>query len=348
MIMRFAMKPINYIMYDSLHIRYIDERDMISQKMDYFKQDYEYFRVDNNDPNVIIKISKFDHKKNNYLIENDEYIINRGYLSGKKSYKVAKFEYSIEKDALGIININVNPNFFANLVFPHLLLDHLINLMLFHKGYSNLHCSGIEKNQEAILLSGPGGAGKTSFALYCLSKGYRLLGDDRIFLKNSIVYPFPECPGVEFNNSRYIKKFLNPKVKLLILLNKMISIVSLNYIGALFPMKSLDVFPKNAIGKESKVKSIIFLQPSNKFEVKTINREEIVKKLCINQLFEDRHMLRETFNYSTAFPKNGFIGYINSYSDCLDRNLPENLKGYSINFPKNDYESLKIWLDGYI
>ena len=342
------MKTRHYTMYDSLNIKCIDERDIISQKIDLFKKDYNYFRVDNNDPDITINISKFHQKKNNYLIENDEYVINRGYLSGKTIYKVAKFEYSIEKEDSGDININVNPNFFANRVIHQLLLDYLINLMMFHKGYSNLHCSGIEKNQEAILISGPGGAGKTSFALYCLSKGYRLLGDDRIFLKKGIAYPFLECPGVEFNNSAYIKDFLSPKVKLLILINKIINIISLNYIGAFFSMKSSDVFPKNAIGEKSKVKSIIFLQPSNKFTVKTINREEIVKKLCINQIFEDRYMYKAIFNYSTAFPKNGFIRYINSYSDCLSSNLPEDLKGHSISFPKGDYESVNKWLGDYL
>lgn len=205
------MKVRNYNIYNSLYINLIDDRDIISQKMDLFAKDYDYFETEcDHHPDITIIISDFDEKTDVYLLENDKFAVDSGYLFGKKKYKIAKFTYSIEICKSGSIITKISPNFFANRVIHHLLLDYLINIGLFSKGYSNLHCSGIEKDREAILLTGPGGSGKTSFALKCLEMNYKLLGDDRIFLKNGIAYPFPESPGIEYDNLNYIKSFIDP------------------------------------------------------------------------------------------------------------------------------------------
>lgn len=338
-----------YNLYDSVNIKYVNTKNRFFQKMDLFNKDYEYFLADKieSNPDITINISNFSRRENGYLVENDEFLIDDDYIFGNKKYKLAIFQYSIEINN-SKFNINVNPNLFAGRVMHHLLLDYLINLTLFHKGFSNLHCSGIERNHESILISGPGGSGKSSFALYCLNKGYRLLGDDRIFLKNGEAYPFPECPGVNFDNYKYVKNILNLNAKLNIMLNKVINIVFLNYIGMLISMKFFDVFPLRIVGKKSRVKSILFLQPSYKFSVKSIKRDEIINKLNINQFYEDKYMHKLIFNYSTIFPKNIFINYVNSYSKQLSYNLPEDITGYIITFQKDEYNSVNRWLDDHL
>ena len=45
-----------------------------------------------------------------------------------------------------------------------------------------LHASCVEKNGQGILLRGPAGSGKSSFALSLINRGFNLVGDDQIVL----------------------------------------------------------------------------------------------------------------------------------------------------------------------
>ena len=94
----------------------------------------------------------------------------------------------------------------------------------------------------------------------------------------------------------------------------------------------------------AEIKKIIFLQPSHVFEVSRIDRDELMLKFQTNQTYEDKPLFREIFNYSTVYPDNLFLDYINNYFDLLSHNLPRNIEAYLVRYPKNEYEKVNSWL----
>lgn len=60
------------------------------------------------------------------------------------------------------------------------------------KGFYPVHASAVEKNGKAYVFTGFGGIGKTTLGLYLAENGYKLMGDNFVFLKDGKVYPYPE------------------------------------------------------------------------------------------------------------------------------------------------------------
>lgn len=60
------------------------------------------------------------------------------------------------------------------------------------KGFYPLHASAVEKEGKSYVFTGFGGVGKTTLGLYLAENGYKLLGDNFVFVKEGKLYPYPE------------------------------------------------------------------------------------------------------------------------------------------------------------
>ncbi len=80
----------------------------------------------------------------------------------------------------------------------HLVFFPIWAQLLKTKGIFPLHAAGLERNGKGILFPGKSGCGKSTLALHLLRSGYRLLGDDTVFVrmdgKGAGMLFFPEVP----------------------------------------------------------------------------------------------------------------------------------------------------------
>jgi len=336
----------NYLFYDFLYVKLIDRRDIVSRQFSLFEKDYEYFETGNQPDkyDLIIDIGRFSPPDHGYLIENDKFLCSDTYIYSEKRYKFARFSYLIRFLPDNSIYANIFPNFFGNRVFHHLLLDYLINIKMSQKGFSNIHAAAITQNDEAIIISGPGGAGKTSFTLYCVGLGCRILGDDRVFLRDGMVSEFPECPGISSANSGYIRQYLSLKARCLLGINAFVRLLSCGYVGSLLSCSFKDIFDEQFLGRKAKLKTILILQPGTTFKVEKIDKNAACHYLMLNQQFEDRFITEMIFNYSFINCGNQLLQYLKEYESRLSKNLSGGLEAYFIEVPAGNYVSVNLWL----
>jgi hypothetical protein len=80
------------------------------------------------------------------------------------------------------------------------LLYQLMCFLLGNCGIYPLHASAVAKNGKGILIIGTSGSGKSTLALLLNSFGYKLCGDDKIFIfeadKKIAALPFPFCIAI--------------------------------------------------------------------------------------------------------------------------------------------------------
>lgn len=337
-----------YSIHDLVTIVLRDYRTFVARELSLFEKDYGYFyqqKIGNDKADLIIELGKFTPQKNCKSIENNIYKVKEDYLFGEFSYKIAKYNFDLSnfENAGDPVLVRIQPNLFANLVVHEQVIDFIIHFLLNRQGCSTLHASSVSKDGHSIVFTGQGNSGKTSFALLSVGEGYHFMGDDRVILDKENVYAFPECIGFHRSNSQYVENFMCTTDKSKLLLNDFISKISLGYIGAGFTIEAKNFFPEN-IEKKSHLKTMVCLQPSNKFQISNLNQDELIKKMSLNQRFENRRFLRHIYQYSTIYTDNELEKNQDMYARNLRSTIPKSIEAYEVRFTPKDYSRVNDWL----
>ena len=337
-----------YSIHDLITIVLKDYRTFAARELSLFEKDYGYFcepYINQDKPNLIIELGKFSPQKNCRIVENNIYKVKTDYLFGKFSYKIAKYSFELsnfEEDGSSIL-LRIQPNLFANRVIHEQVIDFVVHFLLNRYGYPTLHASSISKDGDAIVFTGPGGSGKTSFSLFGLAEDFNFMGDDRVILNDGNVLAFPECVGFHRANSHYVADFMHRTDKMKLLLNDLISVLSRGYVGACLYLESKNVFPER-IERSSHLKTMVCLQPSKKFQISEIGVDTVIKKFYTNQMFENRRFQRHIYQYSTIYPDSELEKHQDRYAKNLKDNIPKNLEAYEVKLRPNDYNRVNEWL----
>jgi hypothetical protein len=81
--------------------------------------------------------------------------------------------------------------FFPEMVLNLYVLNPLLDLLFRRKGHYLLHAAGVEKDGRACLIAGRGGAHKTTFVMQLMRRGWNVLGDDMVLLRDAAVLAYP-------------------------------------------------------------------------------------------------------------------------------------------------------------
>lgn len=206
------MKEITYNIHQALKIRI---RGLSPWTLEAFNCLYSFFKAgnlgedgngetDKNQPDISVEMGSFKPDLAGCANVDHKFFIRRNYLYFRASDKGLHWEAEIRGlDMAGIGPIQVRffapaSNrlkfpwcFFPDLILTLYVLNPLMELMLWKKGYFLLHSAGVAKEGQACLVAGRGGAHKTTFTMGLLRQGWKLLGDDMVLLHGGKVLAFP-------------------------------------------------------------------------------------------------------------------------------------------------------------
>lgn len=117
-----------------------------------------------------------------------------------------------EVSVFGNVNKNWNKNYLQQFVYTP-----IIEILMRLNDFFSLHAGGVSKGRDCLLILGESGTGKTLNTLMFLKDGYKFMGDDTIFLDNSLnVYPFLKPIHLTKNSFKYLNNLKSadvPKIK---------------------------------------------------------------------------------------------------------------------------------------
>lgn len=147
------------------------------------------------------------------------------------------------------------------------VLEPIMYLKLLEQNVLLMHAAGVTDGQNGYLLPAYGGTGKTTFSIALLNRGYKLLGDDLLFvsLKEGKVYPYPRPMHIFTYNVNNLNGASIPlKYKLAIYTKNVIRFFLEKLLGTEFLISTRvhadEVFPNNPYGKPVTYKHIFFLK----------------------------------------------------------------------------------------
>jgi len=179
---------------------------------------------------------------------------------------------------------------------------HLPLLYILQKeGYILLHGSAVEKYGKAYLFVGGNAMGKTTLALYLVSKfGFKFLSDDFLLIKNNKILSFVEK---QRTLEDVYKKIVAPYLR-----------TSFKAQTKIYN-KYHFLLPSAKLSKVAVISKIFFLEFSNEVTLKKINSKKAIKRL------------RAIHNYLHEFPEYSYIAFTPDFPFLTETALKNMLKG---------------------
>jgi hypothetical protein len=245
---------------------------------------YSYFeKKEDEDPDLFVEINDFVPDLNDCFSLDHKYFIRRNFIFLEDYDKGLKWKMQIE----GLEERQLKVKFFAPksvyskfpwMFFPDLILhlyvlQPLVEMLLFRKGWMVIHAGAVHQNGKAYLIAGRGESHKTDCVIELMRRGYDYISDDMVILNGNEVLSFPHSISFFDFRYRYLgREEMNlwEKIRLFVFLRR----------HHPFPFKIAD---------HSSLGSITFVILTNKRSIDVKNDldiEEMLKMLFFNQVME--------------------------------------------------------------
>lgn len=199
------MKPVDYDIHGLVRLK-VEGHSRFT--VDAFNRPLSHFQVGpGTTPDIRVSIGAFRPDLADCANVDHKYYSRPGYLYFRDSDKGLAWEVEIRglDDPGGLLEVRWNAGAGNRLHFPWILFPQmvlhlyliipLLELRLWQKGHFLFHAAAVEREGKACLIAGRGGAGKTTFVMDLLRKGWRLLGDDLVILGPGGALAFPTIEG---------------------------------------------------------------------------------------------------------------------------------------------------------
>lgn len=147
------------------------------------------------------------------------------------------------------------------------VLEPVMYLKLLESNVLFMHAGGVSRNGNGYLMAAHGGTGKTTFSIALLNNGFKLLGDDLLFvdIENRTVHPYARPMHIFTYNINNLKGATIPlKYKLIIYTKNVLRFVLERVLGVEFLISTRihadEVFKGKVFSDSVKYKSIFFLR----------------------------------------------------------------------------------------
>lgn len=306
----------------------------------------------NREIDFVININKFKPNLHNCVIEDDKYYIKENYLYCKEdSYKILKWEIEFENFENGTLDIKINiKSRFTKLsnasyiIIEGIIIDPIIHFILTKKNCALIHASCVSKDDIGVLFIARGGGGKTTISVKLFNEGFNFLSDNFVILApDNLAFGFIEPLNIfSYNLNAEIRDALSFSQRIEFELKRYAFILSNQYIKLFVRVSPYQIFSN--ICEKTTVRSAFVLIPSNMFDSKInisrIQRDDLIKQICYNQMLELPYFDKYLICYSHVFPQSNIFNHWKIYENILDRNLCS--EAYKIEMPlKNSYKETK-------
>jgi len=233
-------------------------------------------------PNIKINIvdnivdPKIEYTKIDKYIGSHQY----EYLLFKDVYYKRRYELLLDKTIDNVVKIFAtkattklsHPKICGNL---YDLIDDIIRIKLIESGYTHIHAGCVSKNNEAILLAGFAGVGKTKAVFDLLKSGYSYISDDKVLVDNKCNAYFSYVPSTISHEdfSQYNKVPFSVRLKSSLLRNR-------PFLMKYFPLPKIDLLKDKSFKSErkSKISTVCFLEEGDR-NIEEVAFKDVVQKI---------------------------------------------------------------------
>lgn len=264
----------------------------------------------------------------------NHYRVSRNLLTVKNRYKISHWVSQISPYGQFPCLVRLDGNLPAQISMVDFTLGYWLIWFLSLKGYMPIHAGAVSKGGEGTLLAGRRGVGKTMLVGRLLERGYKMVSEDRVFLNDGVIHGFRLPANIKYDRKDPGIARLPFRVKARTLRNRLLSVLTMNYLTLLEPVPLETLLPGKLIDS-ARASRLLYLQSGPTFSVESVDDKRTISEQIVRGNMLDFLKLRqEQTAYNYAFPGSGDG---NNWEKCREETYDEikNLEVQKVTVPTN-------------
>lgn len=284
-----------------------------------------------------------------HILENKYYIKNDYFYCKKDMYKFTNWEFEMDGIDSETTVIKISSNFFGYLWMAGFIIEFFIHYKMNLKNHPIIHASALSNDNKGYIFSARGGGGKTTISMNLLEKGFEILGDNFVIIKNGQVLSYFSPLNIfTYNLSPIIKANLTLKNKMSLNIKNIIYKLSFGFIKIFTKINPRDIL-SDSISDISSIEKIFVLLPKEQLTFRKISKEELCEYLLLNQMLDTLLFLPYITEYAYLYPNSNLANHWKLYKKNLIKNIPNNIEFSEIEVPlkydSNNFLEIVNYLD---
>jgi hypothetical protein len=231
------------------------------------------------------------------------------YFACRDTYKILSWQVEISGWEKPPTLLNIDRNAFGTAAIGSRIIDCMVRYHLNRKGCPAVHACGLTGKAGAYLLSGRSGVGKSTLAMRLLERGFRLLGDNWIILRDGLAHSLHLPVNVhDYNVPAGFRARMPRRLRWDMRLKALARKLSGGYFKKSTPLILAQVFP-NLVAERAPLRRIYTFSQGQEFHVAPMDRASGLARLLANDMMDREAFARYMLAYSAVFPDGPVAGH---------------------------------------
>ena len=252
------------------------------------------------DPDIIIELGPFEWSERKvYLFS--QYRVAEDYIGINLRYKIARWKL----EAAGLygrpLHLRLSGNLPAQIVMVDISINEMILWRLTLKDLMPVHAAAVMKDGQGIVITGRRGVGKTTLVGRLLKRGFDMVSEDRVFLKNRMTHGFRLPINIKYDRADPKIARLPRNIRRRLHRNRLLSFLTGGYISLLEPVAAADLLP-NRLVEKSPLSRLIYLQSNGDLRIEKADAGTVAQQIAISNQFDAGFLAQALNAYDFIYP----------------------------------------------
>lgn len=228
--------------------------------------------------------------------------VEAGYLARTSTYKVARWTYDIAGLDSRRWTIHLHGNTAAHVMMHHLVMTPWLQLALSVRGFIPVHAAAAVRpgDGRGVVLAGRRGIGKTTLMGRLLHRGYHVVSEDRVFLKDGVVHGLRVPANLKYDRHDPGLAALPAGSRRRLKRNALIAAVTRGYIGLHEPV-DLGVLLPDRLAPSCRLTRLVYLQSAPEVTIEDADAARTAHRIILGNRFDDPATLEDILAYRYCF-----------------------------------------------
>lgn len=248
---------------------------------------------------LTFRVGPFVPRQNDEVRLFNDYRVSPGVLCRARQYKIAKWLYEVAGMDGERWTVRLAGNAGAHQMMHHLTMTPWLQLALSVRGFVPMHAAAAVRADDparAVLLAGRRGVGKTTLIGRLLDRGYHVVSEDRVFVRDGVAHGLRVPVNLKFDRADPKLAALPMEVRRRLRGKALLASATRGYIALHEPVDAAALLP-GKLAPACPLRKLLYLQSGPGFGIEPTDALRTARRIILGNRFEDPATIEDLLAY---------------------------------------------------